>query len=78
MGRCYLCGPKSVKTKSNHSPNEQYLRSRHIYISSTRSSCDLPERRIDQKLRNHRGLQRILYGSLSPSSRTYIPTRRLR
>ncbi|ORZ02105.1 hypothetical protein BCR42DRAFT_429641 [Absidia repens] len=49
MGGCNLCGSKPGKTKSNHSPNEQYLRSRHIYISSTRSSCDLPERRIDQK-----------------------------
>ncbi|ORY96087.1 hypothetical protein BCR42DRAFT_430571, partial [Absidia repens] len=46
MGGCYLCGSKPGKTKSNHSPNEQYLRSRHIYISSTRSSCDLPERRL--------------------------------
>ncbi|ORZ04111.1 hypothetical protein BCR42DRAFT_429462 [Absidia repens] len=76
MGGCYLCGSKPGKTKSNHSPNEQYLRSRHIYISSTRSSCDLPERHIVQKCRHHRGLHRILSGSLSPSSRTCVPTRR--
>ncbi|ORZ02094.1 hypothetical protein BCR42DRAFT_429616 [Absidia repens] len=64
MGGCYLCGSKPGKTKSNNSPNEQYLRSRHIYISSTRSSCDLSERR----------LQQIPYGSLPPSSRTCVPT----
>ncbi|ORZ04113.1 hypothetical protein BCR42DRAFT_429472 [Absidia repens] len=67
MGRCYLCGSNPIKTKSNHSPNEQYLRSRHIYISSTRSSCGLSEKR----------LHRLLYGSLSPSSRACVPTQRL-
>ncbi|ORZ02123.1 hypothetical protein BCR42DRAFT_429697 [Absidia repens] len=49
MGGCYLCESKPGKTKSNHSPNEQYLLSRHIYISSTRPSCDVPEGPIDQK-----------------------------
>ncbi|ORZ04091.1 hypothetical protein BCR42DRAFT_429404 [Absidia repens] len=61
MGGCYLCGSKPGQTKSNHSSNEQYLRSRHIYISSARSSW----------------LQTISYGSLLPSSWRCVPTRRL-